>query len=246
MRLDWWTLGLQTVNALVLIWLLGRFLFRPVADIIAQRKALAARLLDDAQAARTAALAEQDKAKAVLADIASARTQALEAAAAEAQAQKEMLLAAARMDAAHLRDAAKKEIAREAKQERGARMARAGQLAVDIAKRLLDRLPQAARVTDFVDGLAQAAAALPKARAELDGAARLKTPRALSAQEEEQCRRALETAFGRPLALTIEIDPAIIAGLELETPHAAIHNSLRADLARISAELAKQDAEDVL
>jgi F-type H+-transporting ATPase subunit b len=30
MRIDWWTLALQTANVLILIWLLGRFLFRPV------------------------------------------------------------------------------------------------------------------------------------------------------------------------------------------------------------------------
>ena len=32
MHIDWWTLALQTVNVLVLIWLLARFFFRPVMD----------------------------------------------------------------------------------------------------------------------------------------------------------------------------------------------------------------------
>ena len=56
MQIDWWTLGLQTVNALVLIWLLSRFLFRPIASILAEREATARRLLDDAAAAKAAAL----------------------------------------------------------------------------------------------------------------------------------------------------------------------------------------------
>ena len=30
MQLDWWTIGLQTVNFTVLIWLLNRFLYKPV------------------------------------------------------------------------------------------------------------------------------------------------------------------------------------------------------------------------
>ena len=38
MQIDWWTLGLQTVNALVLIWLLAHFLFRPVVDAITARQ----------------------------------------------------------------------------------------------------------------------------------------------------------------------------------------------------------------
>ena len=37
MQIDWWTLGLQAVNALVLVWLLAHFLFRPVVDAIARQ-----------------------------------------------------------------------------------------------------------------------------------------------------------------------------------------------------------------
>ena len=40
MRFDWTTLLLQTVNLLVLVWLLQRFLFRPVMAIIAERRRL--------------------------------------------------------------------------------------------------------------------------------------------------------------------------------------------------------------
>ena len=45
MHFDWWTLALQTVNVLVLIWILARFFFRPVADIVAKRQAEADKLL---------------------------------------------------------------------------------------------------------------------------------------------------------------------------------------------------------
>ena len=41
MTIDWWTLGLQTINVLILIWILARFLFRPVAKIIAAERAAA-------------------------------------------------------------------------------------------------------------------------------------------------------------------------------------------------------------
>ena len=51
MHFDWSTLILQTINVLVLLWLLRRFLFRPVAAIIAQRQAAAEKLLADAAAA---------------------------------------------------------------------------------------------------------------------------------------------------------------------------------------------------
>ena len=41
MTIDWWTLGIQTVNVIILIWLLGRFFWRPVAAMIEQRRAAA-------------------------------------------------------------------------------------------------------------------------------------------------------------------------------------------------------------
>src|SRR2546423_2021619 len=61
MHIDWWTLALQTVNVLVLVWLLARFLFRPITTIIADRRAAADKLLADAAAVR--AQAETDAAE---------------------------------------------------------------------------------------------------------------------------------------------------------------------------------------
>ncbi|MDR3453737.1 MAG: F0F1 ATP synthase subunit B, partial [Rhodoferax sp.] len=76
MKIDWWTLGLQAINVVVLVWLLSRFLFKPVAAIIAERQAAAARLLSEAQAARDAAQRERDAAGAETARMAAAREQA--------------------------------------------------------------------------------------------------------------------------------------------------------------------------
>ena len=67
MHIDWWTLAFQTVNVLVLIWILGRFFFRPVADIVAKRQEEANKLLADAAAARQQAAdarADADKVRA--------------------------------------------------------------------------------------------------------------------------------------------------------------------------------------
>src|SRR6266446_7877022 len=84
MQIDWWTLGLQAVNALVLIWLLAHFLFRPVVDAIAARQKAVGQLLADAKAAKAAAESECDKAAAETARLAEQRSEALKAAEAEA------------------------------------------------------------------------------------------------------------------------------------------------------------------
>jgi F-type H+-transporting ATPase subunit b len=244
MRIDWWTLALQTINALVLVWLLSRLLFRPVADMIAARKATVARMLDEAEAAKAAARARVDEAERAKADIAAGRAAAMTAAVADAQKQKEALLDAARKEADSLRAEARADMARELEGARDAQMARASALATDIARRLVERLPVAARVAGFIDGLAEAARALPpeaKTGFDHNGGARLTAPRALTAEEAAHCRAALAEAFGRPVDFAVEVDPAILAGLELENAHAAVRNSLREDLARIAVAMERRD-----
>ena len=67
MTINWWTLGLQTVNVVILIWLLGRFFWRPVAAMIEQRRAAAQRILAEAEAKHnqaTAAFADIERTRA--------------------------------------------------------------------------------------------------------------------------------------------------------------------------------------
>lgn len=61
MELDWVTFALEVVNFLVLIWILQRFLYKPVLAAIARRKAAIAKTLSEASArqANAQALEEQ-------------------------------------------------------------------------------------------------------------------------------------------------------------------------------------------
>ena len=247
MKIDWWTLGLQTVNVLVLVWILSRFLFRPVTAIIAARQAAAARLLDEARAARDQALVEKEKIDAEAARQEAARSETLSAVAAEAEKEKAALLAAARAKAEQMRVAAEAEFLRARESEQAATADRASLLAVDIAGKLLDRLPAEARVAGFIEELARQLAALPATAREKLGAkgeaARLKAPRALTDVETQACRAAFLGAMGRPVSFVVEIDPGLIAGLEIETRHAVARNSFRDDLARIAQELTRHGVD---
>ena len=51
----------------------------------------------------------------------------------------------------------------------------------------------------------------------------------------------LAKALGRPVDFALAVDPEVIAGLELETPHAVVRNSFREDLKRIVEELTRHD-----
>jgi F-type H+-transporting ATPase subunit b len=247
MQIDWWTLALQAVNALVLIWLLAHFLFRPVVNAIAARQQAAGQLLADAKAAKAAAEAERNNVMAETARLAEHRGEALKAAEAEAATAKAALLAAAQADADKLRAAAKAEIDAARRTEALAAEDRAGRLAVDIAGKLLDRLPREARVAAFIDGIATGLAKLPegtRASVGADGTSvHLTAARAVTPEEEEACRKALAGVLGHPVLVEVTVEPELIAGIELEAPHAIVRNSFRADLIRLKSELVHHDTD---
>lgn len=234
MHIDWSTLALQTVNALVLVWLLARFLFRPVADIVAARQKAAQALLADAEASRRAAQAEQDAARDETARLAASRETALRAAETDAEAHKAALIAHARAEAVQLRADAEGQIERDRAAQARAIEDDAVRLAVDIAGRLLDRMPPEARVQGFISGAAEALAKLPlETRGEFGMHGEplaLAAPRALSAAEQQACEAAFGAALGRNVTLRVHADPALIAGLELTGAHAMVRNHLRHDL----------------
>jgi F-type H+-transporting ATPase subunit b len=247
MHIDWWTLGLQTANVSILIWLLAHFLFRPVARIVAQRQQAAAALMSDAAAAKTAALGEQQKASAETARLAQERAGILTAAKAEADQLKVTLDGAARAEGERLRAAAQTEIAAARHDAAQADADRASVFALDIAARLLERLPPQARIAGFADGLAAELGKLPPdtlAQLGSDGVPlKLIAPRPLDPDELQTCRGVLARALGHEASLEIVVDAGLIAGLELEAPHATVRNSFRNDLTQLKARLLAHDTD---
>jgi F-type H+-transporting ATPase subunit b len=118
---------------------------------------------------------------------------------------------------------------------------RAGRLAVDIATKLLDRLPHEARVAAFIDGIATGLTKLPEGtRASLgaDGTSvRLTVARAVTPEEVEACRKAIAGVLGHPILVEVTVEP------ELEAPHAVVRNSFRADLVRLKSGLVHHDTD---
>jgi F-type H+-transporting ATPase subunit b len=61
MLIDWFTVGAQVVNFLILVWLLKHFLYRPILDAIDAREKRIARELADADAKKAEAQKERDE-----------------------------------------------------------------------------------------------------------------------------------------------------------------------------------------
>lgn len=60
MLIDWFTVGAQLLNFLILVWLLKRFLYQPILDAIDAREARIAAELADAEAKKAEAKSERD------------------------------------------------------------------------------------------------------------------------------------------------------------------------------------------
>lgn len=241
MTIDWWTLGLQTVNVLVLVWLLKRFFWRPIAAMIEQRRATAQRALAEAEEKRsqaTAALAEIEQTRA---GFTQEREAILATANEAAERVRAMRLEAAERDAAFLEGAAKVAIEKERKVAEKAWAERASQLAVEIAERLVARLDGPAVRAAFLDWLVEEIRALPAPTRDtmMANGVTLEaiSATALGTADQEHYRKLIGEAFGAHPQIAFKADPALIAGLELHGPHFVVSNSWRDDLTRILAEL---------
>jgi F-type H+-transporting ATPase subunit b len=236
MKIDWSTLALQTVNVLILVWLLQRYLFRPIARIIAERQSAAHALIGDAEAARLAARKELDAMTAENAQLAARRAEALAQIERDAGQQRAALLAAAHEEADRLRAEAVAQIQRDRAALAHEASERAVQLAVDIACKLLERVPDSMRVEPFIEGLMNGVNGLsPAARQALlaDDSLQLTVPRALTADEQRTFEATLSAAFGHAVAWRAQIDGALVAGLELGGRHGIVRNSWRDQLEQV-------------
>ena len=153
MELDWTTFGLQVVNFLVLVWLLKRFLYRPVMDAIARRQATIDQSVADARAAERRAeelrtqyearLAETDAAHAdrlarLAEEIAAERRDRLAALDTELQGERDKRAALAERDAAERERQAEAHAQRKASAFAARLLGRLGDAHFD--RRLLDLL----------------------------------------------------------------------------------------------------------
>ena len=237
MHFDPWTLALQTINVTVLIWLLARFLFRPVAAIIAERRAAAASVLADAEATRAKAAAEAASLAEQRQGLAADGERIVAAARSAAEAERAAIFHQAGEAAARLRHDAGQAIERERQEMRDALQHEAADLSVSIAARLLERLPTALLNRAFLDGIAATLAESP-ARASLSGARiEIRSASPLDAASQAECRAILGRLLGGEPAIDFRTDPALIAGIELASQDVLIRNSWRADLERLATTL---------
>lgn len=239
MTFDWGTLALQLINLLILLWLLQRFLYRPVLDLLGRRQAAIAKQLADAAADRReaaaarAALAAQQQAlvqqrmdslaalQTELDQLRSERLQAQDAQLAQRQEQARLALQQERRDAEiQLRRCA-------------------AELAGQFAQRVLQRLPHEALLMAYVDELASEITALPPPAV---AGVCVVTAQPLSESASGMIIERLAPRLSGQPQWTFEVDPQLLGGLELHLDDTVIAHTLAQDLARLQAAVIEDDS----
>ena len=103
MLIDWFTVGAQIVNFLILVWLLKRFLYKPILDAIDAREKRIAAELADADGKKAEAEMERTNFEEKNKAFDQQRSALLGKAADEAKAERERLIDQAKKDAENLR-----------------------------------------------------------------------------------------------------------------------------------------------
>ena len=160
MNFSWWTFALQAANFLILVWLLRRFLFKPVSAIVARRKEEIARGMAEASAEKQKALNLQRDLQAQRAGIEAERQKAIEEQGAQLAAERKKMIDEARAEAEKIRNHAATQLSEERAAATQELFSRTIELAVNLAERLLRGLAFPSiehafltRVLDYLDRL---------------------------------------------------------------------------------------------
>ncbi len=143
MLIDWFTVGAQAVNFLILVWLMKRFLYKPILNAIDAREKKVAAELADADAKRAEALKERDQFQQKNDEFDRQRLELMNKAQYDAKAEREKLLEEARQAAEQLRIKSKERFAIDAENLKQSISHRTQQEVFAIARKTLSDLASA-------------------------------------------------------------------------------------------------------
>lgn len=227
MGINWFTVVAQIINFLILVWLLKRFLYKPVLQAIAERENRIAAQLRDAEAKK--AEAEQEKEDFAQKNLAfdQQREAAMKKALADVSAEKQHLLAQAREELAttrtKLEESLREEqqhISRELRQKTVDEVfALAGKALSDLASASLEEQTLAVFLRRLQNLTPEEQQKLAQAVATPKASVTIKTAFDLPAKQRTQLEEAVKQLGGDHLSFVYQTAPQLLGGLELVVPN---------------------------
>ena len=223
MLIDWFTVGAQALNFLILVWLMKRYLYKPIRHAIDEREKRIAAELADADAKKAEAQKEHDEFQHKNAEFDQQRTALFTKATDEAQAERQRLLEEARRAAVALSSKRQETLRNEEQTLHQAIRHRTQQEVFAIARKTLEDLA----TTSLEERLGEV---FTRRLREMDGKAKeglraaLKTAADpavvrsafdLPAEQRAAIQNALNETFSAEIRIQFETAPNLISGIEL-------------------------------
>jgi F-type H+-transporting ATPase subunit b len=253
MTIDWWTLFLQTVNFLLLVWLLQHFLYKPVRAVIEKRRALAEQALLKAEATEKEASEAKSAFEAKSAALEETREASLEKAQESADADAKKIVAQARQQAEGIMTEARKA----AEESRSEALATVKQDIVETAVKIAGTILRKTANSDlndvFLAHVLEEVGALSKEdRARIDAdiasdksAVEVATSMTLTKGERDVWTKTLREKLHLRSAPRFTLDPALLGGAELRFPHATVRFAWSDQLKKAEDILARSETKGV-
>jgi F-type H+-transporting ATPase subunit b len=223
MLIDWFTVGAQALNFIILVWLLKRFLYKPIQGAIDTREKRIAAELADAAAKKAEAGKEHDEFEHKNAAFDQQRAALLSRATEAAEAERVRLVDEARKSAGDLETRRQETMRNQASSLDQAIRQRTQQEVFAIARKALTDLASGSleqRMCEiFLDRLgkmdAKSKQGLAKALATSSGPALVRTAFDLPPAQREAIQKALNADFSAAIHLRFETAPDLVGGIEL-------------------------------
>jgi F-type H+-transporting ATPase subunit b len=249
MQIDWWTLALQGINFLLLVWLLERFLYRPVKEVIAKRKELAEHAFVEAKTAKEDAEAAGLRFHEARSQLARERQELLKKLHKELETERSKIIEQARDEADGLMEAARTAIVEERVVAISELREEVATLAVDMASSLLRKSGSGISNDVFLLQIEEKLKSLSddeQERLKMDLAANgtgltIVTAAPLAPEDEDRWRARIGVCLGQAESTDFVSDPTIIGGVELRFPHALLKFTWADQLEAAKQELCRDD-----
>jgi F-type H+-transporting ATPase subunit b len=225
MLIDWFTVGAQALNFVILVWLMKRFLYQPILHAIDARETRITTELADADAKKAEAQKERDEFQHKNEEFDQQRATLLNQATEEAKAERQRLLDEARRAAAALSAKRQDTLRNDAHTLHQAIRRRTQQEVFAIARKALSDLATTSleerlgevftRRLRELDG--QAKAGLAEALKTASAPALVRSAFDLRAEQRVAIQNALNETFSAEIPLRFETAPDVISGIELTT-----------------------------
>ena len=254
MLIDWFTVGAQALNFLILVWLLKRFLYKPILHAIDAREQRIAAQLADADAKKAEAQKERGEFQHKNEDFDRQREALLSQATDEAQAERERLLDEARKAADALRAKRQEALKREHQTLNDEITRRTREEVFAIARKTLSELAG----TSLEERMSKV---FTRRLQELNGEAKVDLAKAISMSSEpvlvrstfelpSEQRAAIQQALNETLSAAVQVRfetaPDVISGIELTANGRKVAWSIAAYLASLESsvgELLKEQSQ---